>query len=145
MLLLVNKRANFDYTILKKIVAGLVLTGAEVKSLREKKGSLQGSFVQIVGEEAVLLNAQINPYPFADNRDYDPKRTRKLLLHKREIFNLQIELSQKGFSLIPLKIFTLGKRIKIEIGVARGKKQFEKREKIKQRDWQREQARASHY
>src|SRR5690554_5566258 len=80
VILLTNKKATFEYEILRTLVAGVVLTGAEVKSLRHKSGSLTGSFVKVMGDEAFLLNAQISPYKFADNREYDPKRTRKLLL-----------------------------------------------------------------
>ena len=139
MLLINNKRAKFDYEIFEKISAGIVLSGPEVKSLRAKAGSLTGSFVQIVDGRAVLLNAQISPYPYADNRDYDPKRTRVLLLRKREIFSLADKIKQKHYTLVPLSIELSNKRIKVIIGVGRGKKQFEKREQIKKREWERSQ------
>ena len=141
MSLIVNKRATYDYEILNNIEAGIVLSGAEVKSLRAKSGSLAGSFVQIVDGNAVLLNAQISPYPYADNRNYDPKATRKLLLRKKQIYDLQAKIAQKGLSLIPLSFETVGRRIKLKIGLGRGRKQYEKRAKIRERDLKREQER----
>ena len=102
-LLLKNRRATYDYEILQKYEAGIVLSGAEVKSLRSGSGSFFGSFVKLLsGGEAYLINAQISPYPQADNRDYDPKRTRKLLLHKKELAELEQLSSLKGKALVPL-------------------------------------------
>ncbi len=138
MSLLLNKRVSYDYEILSTIIAGVVLSGAEVKSLRQKSGSLTGSFVQIVDGEAVLLNAQISPYKYADNRDYEPKRTRKLLLKKHEICALEEKMAQKGLTLVPISFDLVGRRVKLKIGVGRGRKQFEKRAKIKERDLRRE-------
>jgi SsrA-binding protein len=138
MTLLVNKKASHEFEILSEYVAGLVLSGPEVKSLRNKSGSLAGSFVRIIGGQAYLLNAQITPYKFADNTEYDPKRTRKLLLKKRELLELQEITQQKGKTLVPLKVSGLGRMIKLRFGVARGLKQFEKREKVKKRDQDRE-------
>ena len=139
MLLISNRRARFDYEIVSTIQAGAVLTGPEVKSLRAKAGSLTGSYVQIVAGEAVLLGAQISPYPQADNRDYDPKRTRKLLLKKSEIYRLQAQIKQKHFTLVPLSWQLVGKRLKLEIGVGRGRQQFEKRQHLQEREWKRTQ------
>jgi SsrA-binding protein len=137
--LVVNKRATYDYEILQTYTAGLVLSGAEVKSLRLKQASLGGAFVQILADgRAVLLNSQITPYKYADNRNYDPRRTRHLLLRRSEIFRLQEAISQKGYTLVPLSIFAAGHFIKLTIGVCRGKKQFEKREHLKKRDLERE-------
>ncbi len=141
MSLLTNKKAHYDYQILSKIEAGVVLSGAEVKSLRQKSGSLTGSFVQIVDGEPVLLNAQISPYQFADNRDYDPKRTRKLLLKKSQIYDLVDKVNQKGYTLVPLDFHLCKKKIKLTIGLGKGKKQFEKRAKIRERDLLRESQR----
>lgn len=132
--ILVNRRASYDYQILDKLVVGIVLSGAEVKSLRLKHGSLTGSYVQIIQGEAVLLGAQINPYAYADNRDYDPQASRRLLLRKSELFRLGQKTQREGLSLIPLHFFWQGSKIKLMIGLARGKKQFEKRQKIKERD-----------
>lgn len=140
-ILLKNKRAFFDYQVEKKMSAGLVLLGKEVKSLRMKAGSLNGSFVKIIGGEAVLINAQISPYKFADNRDYDPKRTRKLLLRKKEIYKLGFDLDKKGYTLVPLSIYLQKNLIKLEIGLAKGKKTYQKKALLKQRDLERDLAR----
>ncbi len=138
MQLVVNKKAKHEFEILSEYVAGLVLSGPEVKSLRNKSGSLAGSFVKIVGGQAYLLNAQITPYKYADNSEYDSKRTRKLLLKKRELLELQEISQQKGRTLVPLSIAGLGPMIKLRFGVGRGLKQFEKREKVKKQDQERE-------
>lgn len=142
MLLLKNKTAHRDYEILKTYTAGVVLLGSEVKSLRLKHGSFAGSFVKIINGEAWLLNVQINPYTFADNRDYDPKRSRKLLLSHKEIDQLNQIDQQKKISIVPLSFETSGRQIKLAIGVGRGKKEFEKRADLKakavQRDVERE-------
>ncbi len=141
MILIANRKARSEFEIEKTYTAGLVLTGPEVKSLRAKKGSLAGSYVKIIGNEAFLLNAQISPYEYADNREYEPKRTRKLLLKRREIDQLQGYLDQKGRTLVPLSFSLAGRRIKIEVGVGRGLKQHEKREKLKKRAIERDIAR----
>lgn len=141
MLLLKNKRAKFDYQIHKTFEAGVVLTGPEVKSLRNKSGSLKGSFIKILGGEAFLINAQITPYKFADNTDYDPKKTRKLLLKKKEIAQLADYSNQKNWAVVPLSIKLVGNRIKVRLGVGKGKKEYEKREVIKKRDVKRKIAR----
>jgi SsrA-binding protein len=141
MVLLVNKKASFEYEILEKFQAGVVLSGAEVKSVRHKSGSLSGSFVKILGDEAFLLNAQISPYKYADNREYDPKRTRKLLLKKKEIYQLLESSAQKGRTLVPLSFEAVGRTIKLNFGIGRGKKVFEKRAQIKERDIARDMAR----
>jgi SsrA-binding protein len=140
-LLLKNRRATFDYEILKKYEAGIVLTGVEVKSLRAGSGSFFGSYVKLLSGEAYLLNAQISPYSFADNRDYDPKRTRKLLLHKPELAELSQLSQQQGRSLIPLAFVLQGRHIKLEFGVARGKKKHDKRRELKEKAQKRDTAR----
>jgi SsrA-binding protein len=111
----------------------VILSGAEVKSLRQKSGSLTGSFIKIIAGQAVLLGAQISPYPYADNRDYDPKRTRVILLHKKELYALDAALTQKGLTAVPLSFETVGRLIKLNFGLGRGKKVFEKRALIKDR------------
>lgn len=141
MKLLVNKKARHQYQIHKTFQAGLVLTGAEVKSLRNKSGSLTGSYIKPINNELFLINAQISPYKFADNIDYDPKRTRKLLMKKKEIFHLETAANKKGWSIIPLSIELVGNRIKLNLGIGKGKKEFEKREVIKKRDIKRDIAR----
>lgn len=138
MLLLKNKKAFSEYAIEFELIAGVVLSGSEVKSLRLKSGSLSGSFVKIISKEAFLLNAQITPYKFADNREYDPKKTRKLLLKQKEIAQLESIVQSKNRTIVPLSFELLGRQIKLRIGVGRGLKKFEKREKIKKRDQERE-------
>lgn len=118
--------------------AGIVLEGGEVKMLRGKHGSLQGSHVRIIGGQAWLINAQIPPYPYARNEDYDPIRSRKLLLKKSELLQLQAIQDTKGKALIPTRLGVVGPFLKLEIGIARGKTQGDKRETIKKRDLARE-------
>lgn len=141
MTLVVHKRARYEYSIEKTFTAGMVLEGREVKSLRLKHASLTGSYIKILSGELYLINAQINPYSFADNKDYDPKRTRKLLVKKRELLALQSLLEKKQRTLVPLKIFTAGRFIKLEFGLGKGLKKFEKRAKIRERDLARQDAR----
>ncbi len=136
--LLINKKARFDFEILDRVVAGIVLTGGEVKMLRGKHGSLQGSHVRIVGGEAWLLNAQIPPYPFARNEDYDPIRSRKLLLKASELLQLQAIQDTKGKALVPTMLGLDGAFLKVEIGIARGKTHADKRDVIRKRDLDRE-------
>jgi SsrA-binding protein len=133
-----NKKATFDYEILDRFEAGIVLTGPEVKSLREGHGSLDGAFVRLMNGEAYLIHAQIFPYPFARVEKYDPKRTRKLLLHKKQLVSIQSKLNSANLTLIPLSWYTTGHRLKLEVGLARGKKQYEKREKIRKNVQKRE-------
>src|SRR3990172_3285861 len=116
MQLIVNKKARHDYEITQTVQAGIVLTGAEVKSLRGKSGSLNGSYVRPLHNELYLIGAQITPYRFADNTDYDPKRTRKLLLKKREIVDLIASTQRKGWTLVPLSFEVVGRKIKLNVG-----------------------------
>lgn len=141
MILLINKKATFEYEILHKFQAGVVLSGPEAKSLRLKSGSLSGTFVKILGDQAYLLNAQITPYKYADNRDYDPKRTRKLLLHKKELLQLQEAAAQKGLTLVPLSFELAGRHIKLNLGIGRGKKQYERRAELRKKAVERDIAR----
>lgn len=143
MILVLNKKAQHEYVIAKTYQAGVMLSGAEVKSLRQKSGSLHGSFVKVIGQEAFLLNAQISPYKYSDNREYDPKRTRKLLLKKKELLQLLEISTQKGMALVPLSFELRGKHIKLNIGVGRGKKLYEKRAELKRRALTREAERDS--
>lgn len=135
---IVNKRATFDYEILDRIEAGIQLLGSEVKSLREGHGSLEGSFVRIMDSEAYLINAQIFPYQYSVPEGYDPKRTRKLLLHKNELISAKSKIDGANLTLIPISWYTKGPRIKLEVGLARGKKQYEKREKLRREQQKRE-------
>ncbi len=130
-----NPRAFFDYQIDKKLEAGLVLTGQEVKSIKGGQVSLRGAYVTIKDGEAYLINAQVTPYKMAGPLPaYEPTHSRKLLLHRQELKSLIGKLKQKGLALIPLKIYLKHGKIKLEFGIGRGKKQFEKRELIKKRE-----------
>lgn len=142
MTLLENRKARLEYEFVETYTAGVVLSGPEVKSLRNKSGSFTGSYVKVLGNELYLINAQITPYAFADNHDYDPKRTRKLLLKRREINSLIEASTQKGLALIPLSFELYQNKIKLRFALARGKKQYERRAELKkkavERDIQRE-------
>lgn len=135
-----NKQARFDYELLENFEAGLKLSGQEVKSARSGQMKLSGAFVRVVGGEAWLLNAHIPKYAAASVGvvDYDPTRTRKLLLSSKELKKLADAQMTKGLTIVPVSVYTAGKFIKIKIAIARGKKQFEKRESIKKRDVERE-------
>ncbi len=133
-----NSRARFEYAIGDMVEAGVVLEGREVKSLRSGRGSIRDAFVRIVDGEAWLLNTDIPGYGFADLRDYDPRRSRKLLLHKKEIQVLEQATGKKSVSLVPLKMYLKKGVFKVLVGVGRGKKEYEKREVKKRRDLERE-------
>jgi SsrA-binding protein len=135
---IVNRKAPFDYEIVLRLEAGIHLLGSEVKSLREGHGQLEGSFVRIIGSEAYLVGAQIFPFINARPEGYDPKRTRKLLLHKKELVAIKSKLEGANLTLIPLSWYTKGSHFKLEIGLARGKKQYEKRELKRREDQKRE-------
>lgn len=139
--LIVNRRARYEYEVINTLVTGIVLTGPEVKMLRQRKGSLAGSHVRVIGDELFLLNAQIPPYPYARQEDYDPKHTRKLLAKKNEILNLLQAQDQKGRTLIPLSIGLDGKFIKVKVAVAKGKAEHDRRRDIRSRDLARQTAR----
>ncbi|MEK7061715.1 MAG: SsrA-binding protein SmpB [Patescibacteria group bacterium] len=134
-----NKKAYYDYEILEKFEAGLVLQGQEVKSIRGGHINLAGSYVVFKQEEPYLIGAKIPAYqPKNTPEDYNPERLRKLLLNKKEIHQLIGKSNEKGFSMIPLKVYTKDGRIKLEFGIAKGKKKYDKKEKIKKRDIARE-------
>src|SRR3989344_1147876 len=135
---IVNKKALHEYTILERFEAGIHLLGSEVKSLKGGHASLEGAFVRVIGSEAYLVNAQIFPYIYARPEGYDPKRTRKLLLHKKELTSLKSKLDGANLTLVPLSWYTKGSLVKLEVGLARGKKQYEKREAKKREDQKRE-------
>ncbi len=138
MLLVANKKARHDYQIEDTLLAGVVLTGSEVKSLRLKQASLKGAFVRLIKGEAWLVDAQISPYKFASNLEYDPKRMRKLLLTKKELGRLVGLKEQSGRTIVPLEFQLVGNKIKLKIGLGRGLKKHEKREKLKKRADRRE-------
>lgn len=138
-MLIQNKKAYFDYEILEKFTAGIELLGFEVKALRNRQGSLEGSYVTVRGGEAYLMNANIPPFQINNTAEsYDPVRNRRLLLTKKEIAILSATESKKGLTIVPISVYNHGRKIKVEIGVARGKKQFDKRETMKKRETERE-------
>jgi SsrA-binding protein len=132
-----NKKARFNYHIEDTIEAGISLLGSEVKSLREGHGNLEESFARIRDGEVFLVNMHIGPYEQA-REQHEPTRPRRLLLHRREIDRFLGRAVTKGLTLVPLKLYWKGGRAKIELAIARGKRQFDKREDIKRRDTQRE-------
>lgn len=136
-----NRKAYHDYFIQETYEAGISLLGTEVKSLREGKVNLKDSHVVIKNDEAFLLNCHISPYTYGNLQNHDPLRTRKLLLHKREINKLWGALSQQGLTLVPLKMYFKKGKAKVEIGLAKGKRQYEKRETIKAKEADREMQR----
>lgn len=140
-----NRRAKFDYELKNSLTAGIVLTGAETRSVREQHASLQGAFVQLKDGEAWLMNAQI--MPLKTNAAQLPSevqsRNRKLLLKKRELDQLQ-EAKQQGNTVVPVRLLTQGRFIKLEIAIGRGKKKYDKRQAIKKRDTDRDVARSIH-
>jgi SsrA-binding protein len=136
---IINKKVHFDYEILEKFVGGIELSGLEVKSIRNNQGSLLGSYVAVRGGEVFLLGADIPPYQIKNTPEsYERTRARKLLLTKKEIKTLADAESKKGTTIVAISLFPKGSKIKIEIGIARGKKKFDKRETIKKRDTERE-------
>ena len=135
---IINRRASYDYQLLEKFEAGIALSGPEVKSVKAGHFHLEEAFCQVKNGELWLFNAHIHPYKFADTRDYNPRRARKLLLHKNEILKLAQYSLQKGLTIIPVSCYTKGNKIKLEIALAKGKKKYEKREAIKKRDLERE-------
>ncbi len=137
-----NRRARFDYEITDTFEAGLVLVGTEVKSLREGKANIAESYVAPENDELWLINADIPEYRFGNRFNHEPRRKRKLLLHRREIDRLTQSVQRQGMTIVPLKMYFNEKGIvKLLIGLARGKKLHDKRETEKKRDWQRQKAR----
>ena len=133
-----NRKAKYDYQIFEEIEAGIVLTGTEIKSIRQGKANLKDSYATIKKGEALLLNMHISPYEQGNIFNHEETRTRKLLLHKKEILKLQDKIKLEGFTLVPLKLYLKKNKAKILLGVAKGKKTYDKRETIKQRDIERE-------
>jgi SsrA-binding protein len=137
-----NRKAYHDYHVLQKLEAGIELTGTEVKSLRDGKAQLKDSYILFKGGEAFLFGAHISPYTHGNRENHDPERTRKLLLHRNEIDKLQGQVVEKGLTIIPLRLYFKGGRVKAEIGVVRGKKLYDKRETERRREADREAAAA---
>ncbi|HZY88791.1 MAG TPA: SsrA-binding protein SmpB [Gemmataceae bacterium] len=137
-----NKRAFHEYAISDSLECGLVLTGTEVKSLREGSGMLEDAYAKIEGGEVWLIGSDIPEYSMGNRMNHKPKRPRKLLMHRREIGKFAEKASQRGFTLVPLKIYFKGSHAKVELAVARGKQLHDKRQSQKKADAQREIRRA---
>lgn len=138
-MLLENHKAHFNYEFLEKLEAGIELLGSEVKSLRAKLGSLEGAYAIVRGSEAFLVNAYIPAYqPKNMPKGYDERRNRKLLLTKKELHDLSASEGKKGLTIVPISVYNKGRKIKVTIAIARGKKKFDKRETIKKRETERE-------
>jgi SsrA-binding protein len=137
-----NRRARHDYEFLAKFEAGIALSGSEVKAVREHKVQLQGSYARIKGGEVWLQDAHIAPYSNAGYSGHDPARDRKLLLHKKEIRRIEELLGERGLTLIPLSMYFKHGRAKVELGVGRGLKHYDKREKLKEHDQKMDMQRA---
>lgn len=133
-----NRKARHDYFILDTYEAGIVLHGSEIKSIRAGQISIKQAYVRVDGEEAWLIDAHIAPYDQAGHFNHDPRRPRKLLLHKKEIYRLWDAIRQKGVTVIPLRVYLINGLAKVEIAVAKGKRQYDKRRTIRKRDTERE-------
>jgi SsrA-binding protein len=137
----INRKAHFDYTIEEKYEAGIMLTGGEVKSLRDGRANLKDSYGRVDKGQLFLLNTHISDYMPAHYFNGDPTRTRKLLMHKKEIVHLMSKVQEQGLTLIPLRLYFKAGRAKVEIALARGKKRYDKRETIREREVKRDIAR----
>jgi len=137
-----NKKAYHDYFIEEKFEAGMVLKGTEVKSLRLGKANLNDSFALVKNGEAYLHNLHISPYDFGNRENHDPDRMRKLLLHKKEIGKLFSKIREQGYSIVPLRLYFKMGMVKVEVGLAKGKKLYDKREDMKKKDMHRDVAAA---
>ncbi|HIE26955.1 TPA: SsrA-binding protein SmpB [Candidatus Poribacteria bacterium] len=131
-----NRRARYDYNLLERYEAGIVLQGTEVKSLRAGKVSIRDSFARVEGDEIFLYDLHISPYDHGNRENHDPKRPRKLLLHKREIKKLYNSTQQSGFTIVPTRMYFSRGIAKVEIALATGKREYDKREAIKARETQ---------
>ena len=138
---ILNRKANYDYLITDTFEAGLVLTGTEIKSVRNGKVNIKDSYAIIKNDEMYLLNTHISIYEEVNIFNHDETRTRKLLMHKKEILKLRDKVNMEGYTLIPLKIYFVKSKAKVLIGLAKGKKNYDKRETIKERDTLREMQR----
>jgi SsrA-binding protein len=142
LLLAENKKARFEYEVLKKYEAGLVLKGSEVKSMRAKQIHFKDAYVSIKAGEAFLVKLEVSPYPMANIHNHEPDRRRKLLLSKHEILQIDSQLVERGLTCVPLRVYLKNGRIKVEIALVRGKKYHDKRQDIKKRHESREISRA---
>lgn len=142
---IVNREAGFNYFVLESIECGIVLTGTEIKSIRDGKFNLKDSYARIRNNEIYLLNMNVAEYKEGNIFNHNPKRTRKLLLHKNEILKLSSKIEQDGLTLVPLKLYFKKNKVKILLGLCKGKKTYDKRETIKERDLKREASKLQKY
>jgi len=133
-----NKKASFNYEIIESFEAGIVLTGAEVKSIKEGRVNLTDSFVKVISGDLYLVNAEIPQYKYSSEEFYDTRRSRKLLVRQKELIQIDSKLKAKKLQLIPLSVYTKGKLVKVEVAYARGRKRYEKKQREKERDLDRE-------
>ena len=138
---ILNRKARYDYEIEETYEAGMVLTGTEIKSIRNGKANIKDSYAIIRNDEIYLLNTHISLYDEGNRFNHNEDRTRKLLLHKKEILKLKDKIDMEGYTLIPLKIYFVKSKAKVLLGLAKGKKNYDKRESIKKRDVEREMQR----
>ena len=141
----INREARFNYFIQEETECGIVLTGTEIKAIREGKVNLKDSYAKIRNNEVYLLNTHISEYKEGNIFNHNPRRTRKLLLHKREILKLRDKVEQEGLTLVPLKLYMQKNKVKILLGLCKGKKNFDKRETMKERDLKREASKLQKY
>ena len=137
-----NRKARHDYTVLETIECGIVLAGTEVKSVRHGEVSLAGAYGAVLGDELWLVGADISAYKFGNRFNHEPKSRRKLLVHAKEILDLRLKTEAKGFTLVPLKMFLKHGRIKVELGLCRGKQLHDKRDDMKKKEHRRDMERA---
>ncbi len=135
---IINRKARFDYEMEDEYEAGIVLKGTEIKSIRNGKANIKDSYAIIRNNELYLLNSHISLYEEGNRFNHEETRTRKLLMHKKEILKLRDKIEKEGYTLIPLKMYFKGSKLKVLIGLAKGKKNYDKREAIKKRDTERE-------
>jgi len=135
---IINKKARFDYEILESLEVGIALRGMEVKSVKGGRVNISDAFVKVIGEELWLVNADITKYQYATDEHYDSKRTRKLLINRNQLDRLESKMRQGNLTLIPLSIYTVRGYVKVEVGLAKGKKYHEKRKAEKERDMDRD-------
>jgi len=136
-----NRKARYEYEIIDSVEAGLVLVGSEVKSIRSARVNLSDAYARVIKGEIWVIGMHISPYMEATSQNHDPLRERKLLLHRNEIKKLSRRVQEKGFTLIPLRIYFKNNKAKLELGVARGKRQYDKKVSIAQKDAKREMER----
>ncbi len=137
-----NRKARKEYTILETLEAGIVLSGHEVKALRAKRASITEAFIKVLGGEAFLVNARVEQLSTVAHISYEPTRSRKLLLHRKQVLGLEEKIHTRGLTAVPLSIGTSGNFIKVLVGIGKGKKTYERKEELKRRDLKRETERA---